>query len=121
MYISEFSQRTGLSIHTLRYYEKEGLLTNISRNKSGRRIYSETDLTWVIWIKRLKSTGMCLQDIKRFARLRALGDTSLSDRKIMLIAHAKQLKADICRLNNELDIVEFKIATYQEKENQYLT
>ncbi len=118
MYISEFSQRTGLSIHTLRYYEKEGLLTNISRDKSGKRLYSKADLVWIAWIKRLKSTGMCLSDIKQFAHLCTLGDASLSDRKIMLIAHAKQLKADIQRLNNELDIVEFKIAAYQEKEKK---
>lgn len=121
MYISEISERSGLSIHTLRYYEKEGLLTNISRNESGRRVYSEVDLTWLIWIQRLKSTGMTLGDIKRFSALRSMGDSSISDRKNMLIGHAKKLKADIQRLNDELDIVEFKVEAYQEKENELLT
>lgn len=121
MYISEISQRSGLSIHTLRYYEKEGLLTNISRNQSGRRVYSDIDLNWLAWIQRLKSTGMRLEDIKRFSALRSLGDASLADRKAMLIEHSKQLKADIQRQQDELDIVLYKIDAYQEKENDLLT
>ncbi|WP_250657847.1 MerR family transcriptional regulator [Alkalimarinus coralli] len=116
MYISDISERTGLSIHTLRYYEKEGLLNNISRNGSGRRVYTGNDLDWVIWIQRLKSTGMSLDKIKQFSDLRSLGDTSISARKNMLIDHAQQLKADIQRLTNELDIVEYKIEAYKEKE-----
>lgn len=121
MYISEISERSGLSIHTLRYYEKEGLLTNISRNGSGRRVYSEIDLVWLIWIQRLKSTGMSLKDIKRFSVLRTMGDSSISDRKDMLIEHAKTLKSDIQRLQSELDIVNYKVEAYQAKENELLT
>ncbi len=121
MYISEISERSGLSIHTLRYYEKEGLLTNISRNESGRRVYSEVDLVWLAWIQRLKSTGMSLEDIKRFSDLRSKGDSSIPDRKNMLIEHSKKLKSDIQRLQNELDIVEYKVEAYQEKENELLT
>ena len=121
MYISEISERSGLSIHTLRYYEKEGLLTNISRNESGRRVYSETDLIWLTWIQRLKSTGMRLEVIKRFSNLRTLGDSSISDRKHMLIEHSKKLKSDIQRLQGELDIVEYKVAAYKEKEGELLT
>ena len=121
MYISEISKRSGLSIHTLRYYEKEGLLTNISRNESGRRVYSETDLMWLTWIQRLKSTGMSLEDIKRFSDLRALGDSSVSDRKHMLIEHSKKLKSHIQRLQDELDVVEYKVEAYQQKEEELLT
>ena len=121
MYISEISERTGLSIYTLRYYEKEGLLTNISRNESGRRVYSDKDLNWLTWIQRLKSTGMSLENIKRFSTLRSRGDSSISDRKHMLIEHSKKLKSDIQRLQDELDIVEYKVEAYQEKENERLT
>ena len=121
MYISEVSNRSGLSIHTLRYYEKEGLLKNVSRNNSGRRVYSDTDLMWITWIQRLKSTGMSLEDIKRFSDLRALGDSSIPDRKQILIEHSKKLKSDIQRLQDELDIVEYKVKAYQEKEDKLLT
>lgn len=121
MYISEISKRSGLSVHTLRYYEKEGLLTNISRNESGRRIYSESDLIWLTWIQRLKSTGMKLEDIKRFSDLRSMGDSSISERKNILIEHSIKLKHDMRRLQDELDIVEFKIEAYKEKESELLT
>lgn len=121
MYISEVASHSGLSIHTLRFYEKEGLLTNISRNDSGRRVYSELDLIWIQWIQRLKSTGMSLEDIKKFSVLRSSGDSSITDRKNMLIAHAKKLKTDIQRLKDELDIVEYKVEAYQQKENDLLT
>ncbi len=120
MYISEISERSGLSIHTLRYYEKEGLLNNISRNESGRRVYFESDLIWLAWIKRLKSTGMSLEDIKRFSDLRSMGDSSISERKNMLIEHSMKLKSDIRHLQDELDIVEYKVEAYKEKENELL-
>ena len=121
MYISEVSKRSGLSIHTLRYYEKEGLLTNITRNGSGRRVYSNADLVWLSWIQRLKSTGMSLEDIKRFSDLRSLGDSSIADRKHMLIEHSRKLKSAIQRLQDELDIVDYKVGAYQERENKLLT
>lgn len=121
MYISEISKLSGLSIHTLRFYEKEGLINNISRNNSGRRVYSENDLAWLNWIQRLKSTGMSLDSIKQFSNLRSVGDSSISERKNMLTAHAKKLKSDIDRLQTELEVVEFKVASYQEKENKLLT
>ena len=115
MLISEFSQKSGVSIHTLRYYEKEGILQSIRRTGSGQRYYQESDLEWIIWIKRLKSTGMSLSDIKRFAEFRLQGNTSLLDRKEMLSEHACHLKEDINRLQNELKIVEHKVSAYQQK------
>ncbi|WP_096087852.1 MerR family transcriptional regulator [Agaribacterium haliotis] len=121
MYISEVSKQSGLSIHTLRYYEKEGLLTEVSRDVSGRRVYSNNDLIWLSWIQRLKTTGMKLDDIKQFSALRKIGDSSISDRKDMLIHHAQKLKADIQRLEDELEVVEYKVSAYAEKEHSLLT
>jgi len=121
VFISEFSERSGLSTHTLRYYEKEGLLTDISRNASGKRVYSDRDLTWLTWIQRLKSTGMTLEHIKQFSILRSKGDASITDRKEMLSEHAVKLRSDVDRLKKELSIVEYKIKEYEKKENEVLT
>jgi len=115
------STLSGLSVHTLRFYEKEGLLKSIYRDGAGKRVYSEIDLQWINWIKRLKSTGMGLNDIKRFSDLREIGESSISDRKEMLINHASKLRLDIQRLETELEIVDFKVIAYQEKENKALT
>ena len=69
--IGDFSRLTGLGIHTLRYYEHEGLITP-ERNSGNRRCYSDKDLTWIEFIKRLKDTGMPIKEIKHYAELRAI-------------------------------------------------
>lgn len=115
MLISEVVKLTGLSIHTLRYYEKEGLLRNIHRNQSGRREYDLRDLEWLIWIKRLKSTGMPLHQIKEFSSLRHEGDQTLGLRQKMLKDHSQVLKQEIQRMNDELGILNYKIEFYEQK------
>ena len=77
--IGEFSKLTGLGIHTLRYYEQEGLIAP-ERNSGNRRGYYDKDLTWIEFIKRLKDTGMPIKEIKHYAELRAAGDSTLSER-----------------------------------------
>ena len=68
--IGEFSKVTGLGIHTLRYYEHENLIIPL-RNANNRRRYSEKDIAWIAFIKRLKATGMPIKEIKKYAALRA--------------------------------------------------
>ena len=76
--IGEFSKVTGLGIHTLRYYEHENLIIPL-RNASNRRRYSEKDIAWIAFIKRLKATGMPIKEIKKYAVLRAKGIVSAGD------------------------------------------
>ncbi|EGR1425800.1 MerR family transcriptional regulator [Vibrio vulnificus] len=115
MKISEVSDKTNISIHTLRYYEKEGLLLNIQRDSSGQRTFDHADLEWLTWIKRLKSTGMPLAEIKKFAKLRLAGSETLRDRQQLLLTHKDKLKQEIARLSGELEIVQYKIDAYEEK------
>ena len=82
--IGEFSRKTGLGIHTLRYYEHEGLLLP-ERTAANRRCYSERDVAWAAFILRLKETGMPIREIRRYAALREEGDDTLSARMEMLI------------------------------------
>lgn len=77
--IGEFSKLTGLKIHTLRYYELVSLITP-ERNSSNRRRYSEKDIAWIVFIKRLKDTSMPIKEIQRYAALRAAGDSTLVNR-----------------------------------------
>ncbi len=115
MLISEIAEKSGVSIHTLRYYEKIGLLNTVKRNISGRRIYSTSDLEWLVWIKRLKSTGMPLADMKAFAKYRTQGDCTLKQRQNMLSEHGEKLKTEIERLQQELSIVDYKVSEYSKK------
>lgn len=110
--IGEFSQITEIGIHTLRYYEKEKLLTP-GRNESGRRSYSDNDITWIQFIKRLKETSMPIKEIQKYAELRSMGDSTMEARMDMLIQHRTMLKKNITKFQENLDNLDEKIYYYQ--------
>ncbi|EAA0094073.1 MerR family transcriptional regulator [Listeria innocua] len=81
--IGAFSKEVGLSIDTLRYYEKEKLILP-KRNEINRRVYDSSDITWINFIKKLKQTGMPIKNIKEYAKLRYLGDQTIEQRMTLL-------------------------------------
>ncbi len=115
--IGEFSEVTGLGIHTLRYYEHEGLIAPM-RNSSNRRRYSDKDIAWVDFIKRLKATGMPIKEIKQYAILRSKGDVTLSERMEMLIRHRQSLNDQIKQLQDHEAKLNEKITFYQQEIEQ---
>lgn len=112
--IGEFSQLTGLGIHTLRYYEHEGLLTP-GRNASNRRRYGEKDVAWAEFIKRLKDTGMPIKEIQRYAKLRSAGDATLRQRMEMLSGHRAVLARQMKLLQEHMEQLEDKIEFYRQE------
>ena len=112
--IGEFSKVTGVGIHTLRYYEHENLIIP-SRNASNRRRYSERDIAWIAFIKRLKATGMPIKEIKKYAELRAKGDVTLSERMEMLVQHRQSLNEQIRQLQEHEAMLDEKIAFYRQE------
>ena len=112
--IGEFSKVTGLGIHTLRYYEHENLIIPL-RNASNRRRYSEKDIAWISFIKRLKATGMPIKEIKKYAALRAKGDITLSERMEMLVQHRQSLNEQIRQLQPPEAMLDEKIAFYRQE------
>jgi len=119
--IGEFSSITGISIYTLRYYEKENLIIP-ERGESGRRLYSDGDISWIQFIKRLKDTGMPIRKIQKYARLRAEGDSTLEERMEMLIQHRAVLKDEIAAMQEHFSNLDDKISYYKteiKKKHQY--
>ena len=112
--IGEFSKVTGLGIHTLRYYEHENLIIPL-RNSSNRRRYSEKDIAWIAFIKRLKATGMPIKEIKKYAALRAKGNVTLSERMEMLMQHRQSLDERIRQLQEHEAMLDEKIAFYRQE------
>ena len=110
--IGEFSSISGISIHTLRYYEKESLIIP-KRKENGRRSYSDGDIAWIQFIKRLKDTGMPIKEIQKYAVLRAKGDSTLEDRMEMLIQHRAVLKNEIAAMQESLNKLDDKIDYYK--------
>lgn len=116
MKIGEFSALTGLSAHTLRYYEKIGLLM-VQRDSSGHRHYSSKELEWIAFINRLRQTNMPLEKIRQYAQWRAQGESTAVQRQQLLISHADNLKESIHQEQKHLRALEQKIHWY-EQQNQ---
>jgi DNA-binding transcriptional MerR regulator len=114
MFIKEFALKTALTIDTLRYYEKEGLLLP-DRDDRNYRIYTEEDYCWVQLLLKMKQTGMTLADIKIFAALQKQGDKSLAERTTMLEKHMVKLREQQASLSETIDFVTHKIDGYQQK------
>lgn len=111
--IGELSRLTGLSTHTLRFYEGEGILKPAGRAANGHRRYHPEDILWVEFILRLKVTGMPLDEIKQYAALRALGNTTLQRRLTMLKLHRERLVAKIAELSTCACALDDKISMYR--------
>ncbi|WP_066688386.1 MerR family transcriptional regulator [Christensenella intestinihominis] len=110
--IGVFSSKVGLAASTLRYYEQQKLLS-VKRDKAGRRIYDETDIPWLAFIIRLKETGMPIREIREYARLRSLGDSTMAGRLILLRQHKERVQAEQQKLSSHLENLDRKIEFYQ--------
>ena len=119
--IQEVSQRTGLSAHTLRYYEKEGLISGVERTQGGFRQYSEEDMEALGLICCLKNTGMPLQEIARFVSLTRQGDHTLAERVELLRAHRENVLARMEEMRRHLDKVTWKLNFFTQKLEEYRT
>lgn len=114
--INEVAKICDLSPYTLRFYDKEGLLPFISRNKSGNREFSETDLDLVKLICCLKNTGMPIKEIKCYIDLCMEGPETVEQRKKMMEIHRQDILRQIGALKKNLTIVDLKIAFYNTEE-----
>ncbi len=107
--ISQVAERTGLSIHTLRYYERADLITGVRRGANGHRCYTETDVAWLEFLQRLRATGMPTSQMRHFAELRRQGNASLEERVAMLEGHHAAVEARIAELNDNLQAIRGKL------------
>lgn len=114
--IGEVSQRTGLSIDTLRYYERIELLVDIDRNASGHRCYSADDVGWLNLLVCLRETGMPIADMLRFAQLIRSGEHTVAERIVLLRQHKQNVLAKIALMQQKLVGVEAKITHYVQEE-----
>ena len=117
--IQDVSNKTGLSTHTLRYYEKEGLISGVERSQGGFRQYSEEDLERLGLIRCLKNTGMSIQEIARFVQLTHEGDHTLEERVELLRAHREQVLARMAEMQKHLEKVTWKLNFFTEKLKAY--
>jgi MerR family transcriptional regulator, aldehyde-responsive regulator len=110
---AEMAARTGTTIDTLRYYEKEHLITGVARAASGHRRYSEADAGWIEVLRCLRLTGMSIQQMKHFAELGQQGQQTERERYGMLLDHRQLVLAQIAELHSALDVLNNKTAIYE--------
>lgn len=111
--IQEAAEEMQVSAHTLRYYEKIGLLRSIQRAENRRRIYSEEDLGWIYWLKLLRASGMSIRVMKRYVEVTRAGDHTIDDRCAILAEHRDHLRSHIEKLQGFLEKLEQKVEFYQ--------
>ena len=112
--IAEAAEATGLTTHTLRYYERDGLLLDaVDRAPSGHRRYSEDDLGWIRMVTRLRSTGMPIREVRLYADLVRAGDGNEAERLQLLVAHRDRVRLQLAEVATHLDAIEYKIGLYE--------
>ena len=110
--IREVSDKTGITTHTLRYYERIGLVQPITRARSGHRRYGEADVRWLELLKKLHQTGMPIKRMLEYARLARRGDTTVLARRALLDDHRKDVESELERLQSTLALINKKIGMY---------
>ena len=117
--IQDVSKKTGLSSHTLRYYEKEGLISGVERSPGGFRQYTDEDLEALGLICCLKNTGMSIQEIARFVQLTREGEHTLEERVELLRSHREKVMERIAEMQKHLEKVTWKLNFFSEKLKAY--
>jgi DNA-binding transcriptional MerR regulator len=116
--IQKVAELTGLSVHTLRYYERNGLIEPVSRAENGHRRYSAKDINAIKFLTKLRLTGMPIRKMQQFAILFRQQPEAIGDRRKILEAHEQEVKKHIDELNQNLEVIQWKIKHYQEMEAQ---
>lgn len=110
--IQQAAAATGLSVHTLRYYERIGLIHPIGRAENTHRRYSPQDLGWIDFLTKLRATGMPIQQMLAYALLQRQGDATLPERLEILKTHQRKVEAQLEALGEYLRVIRNKIEYY---------
>jgi DNA-binding transcriptional MerR regulator len=112
--IAEAARRTGVSVHTLRYYERAGLVvTHVARTTGGIRRYQHEDLVWINVCTRLRATGMPIKAVRRYAELVSAGHGNEKERLALMEAHRADVLTKLDELQENLQLIDHKIDVYR--------
>ncbi len=111
--IGEVAEKVNLSKSTIRYYDKEGLLPFIERRESGIRMFAESDISMLVVIECLKTTGLSIKDIKKFSDWCLKGDLTLKERYELFLERKQNVEEQIVELQKSLDLIEHKCWYYK--------
>ena len=116
-YIKQASETTGLSAPNIRYYEKEGLIKNLARNEVGERIFTDAEIDWILFLKKLRDMDVPIAKMREYANLREQGNPTATARKKILEEHRKIMFEKIVLINEQIKLLDDKIIYYETLEN----
>lgn len=111
--VKEVSELMGISAHSLRFYDKEGLLPTLSRTESKRRVFSYEDLEWVYNIQCWRATGMPLAEIKRYIELLREGEQTIEERFQIILKQQEKAVEEVKAAQERVKILEYKVNWYK--------
>ncbi|NHN29697.1 MerR family transcriptional regulator [Paenibacillus agricola] len=117
--VKEISEKTGITPYTLRFYEKEGVLPIVDRDANGARMFSEHYIDCVETVQALRSTGLPLAEIKQYVELYKNGNSTLQQRKKMLVHQKSKVEEQIPLLIKTLEKINYKLALIDAQENKF--
>lgn len=112
--IADASSALGMTAHTLRYYERAGLLPKITRTDGGIRRYRSEDVQLLRFLSRLRMTGMPIRQVRKYSELVRQGDHTMPERRQMLEQHRAEVQAQISQLQRNLEVLNLKIGLYEQ-------
>ena len=111
-HIGRLARETGRSVHTIRWYEQQGLMPGVTRDPGGRRVYTSHHVSWLLFLDRLRYAGMPIREMKQYATLAAQGKKTIAQRLQLLEAHHARTAEHIAHLQAALRLLEQKQAYY---------
>lgn len=116
--IQEMAERCGMTAHTLRYYERVGLIQPVGRAHNGHRRYSEADAAWLEFLHCMRRTNMPIRELQKYAELREQGDETSLERRQILEDHRTEIETEIEALQSAHKLLNWKIANYRKIEER---
>jgi len=115
MTIKEASEKTGISIDNLRYYERIGLIPEVPRTESGIRDYDEMSISWIEFAMKFKKAGVSLEAIREYIQLALQGDSTKAARREILLETKAGLEKKLHDIQETMDVINYKVDTYEQK------
>lgn len=114
--IRAMAERCGMTAHTLRYYERVGLIQPVGRARNGHRRYSEADAAWLHFLHCMRETNMPIREMQRYALMRERGNASTEERRLLLEDHRAKIASQIAALQRAHALLAHKINNYRQIE-----
>ena len=116
--IQQVADATGLSVHTLRYYERCDLIAPIQRANNGHRRYSAQDIRWIQFLNKLRMTGMPIRQLQQYATLLRQHPNAVQERRAILETHRQTVLERLAELQENLSVIDWKIQHYKDLEQK---